>query len=83
MAEQLYNDGDLAYTGNGENELVCTGVRYQETDGKKHSFEYIFRSTAEIDAEQEAAQKARDEADAAREAEAAKESTENNEEGDQ
>jgi hypothetical protein len=53
--EQLYNDGDLAYTNDGDKEIVCTSVRYQETDGEKHSFEYTFRSTAEIDAEAEAA----------------------------
>jgi len=49
MAQQIVNDGVLINTANGD-ELVCTGVRYQETDGEKHSIEYIFRSTAEIDA---------------------------------
>jgi len=63
MAQQIVNDGVLINTANGD-ELVCTGVRYQETDGEKHSIEYIFRSTAEIDAETEAAHAAEEAAKA-------------------
>lgn len=62
MANQLMEDGAVVVTSNGD-QLVCTAVRYQETpEGEKHSFEYSFRSQADLDAEREAREKAESEA---------------------
>lgn len=82
MADQLIQDGAVLPTELGT-ELVCTGVRYQETpDGVRHNYEYIFRSKADLDSEREAAeaeQRKLEEEQAALEAEATTANNENTE----
>lgn len=59
MSKQLYDNGDVIQAGG--NALECSGVTYQELEGEKQGFAYIFRTKADMDqerAEAAAAQKA-------------------------
>lgn len=58
---QLFEDGKVINVDGAE--LECVGVNYQESDGQRHTFGYIFRLKSEVDAEREAARKAQEEAE--------------------
>ena len=51
-----YDSGDTIKLPSGR-EFEVTGVAYQETDGKRHSFSYTIRDKEEVEAERAAAKK--------------------------
>lgn len=51
---QLFEDGKIITVDDFE--LECVGISYQETDGVRHSFSYIFRPKVEVDLERRKAE---------------------------